>query len=122
MSLFASEETVRLYIKDDEIVDEETDTWVEVLKELPISVAKKLTTLENATVVLNEQGVAEVKLTSLDTLPDYTVLATVIKNWSEPVPVNPQNIARMKHSLLRNLWAKLAEMYKLGGTGGGAEA
>lgn len=115
MSLFASGETVKLYIEGDEVVDKETDTWVEVKKELPISLAEKLNKLRNASVIMREDRIAEIKLDSLDFLPPFDILAKIIVGWSEPVPVNPANIAKMKHSVLRNIWAKLSEMYGLGG-------
>lgn len=115
MGLLASNETVKIYIdpKTGKIADEETELWVEVLKELPVSVAKILQeSFGKPRVEVGEDGKQHIILEDMETLP-IDFLARVIMNWSEKEPVNPQNVAKMRVDIARAIYNKLQEMYAI---------
>ena len=108
--LFANNETVKLFFDDaGKITDNETKNWIEVLKELPFSLHKKLT--EKMSVKMQPDGTIETNLGNLKLDEDF--LKTVIVSWSEPVEVTVDNITKMKASVVEELEAKLMELYGL---------
>lgn len=113
MGLFASNETVKLYIDaKGNVVEKETDTWVEVLKELPVAVAKTLQQSFGKPKVEYKDGEQVVTIEDLETLP-LDFLARVIVGWSEPVKVTPDNIAKLRHDIAKNIYQKLTQMYSI---------
>jgi len=114
MSLFAQEGTVKLYIKDKHVVEEETDTWVETPVELSAyerELALKI--FKNSKIEISEKKRAIVDLATLEAIP-YEFLARVIKSWSEQVPVTVENLRKVESVTLINIWNKLREMYEIG--------
>lgn len=113
MGLFASTDTIRLYITEKGTVTEkETDIWVDVLKELPVSVAKTLQQSFGKPKVEYKDGEQVITIEDLETLP-VDFLARVIVGWSEKEAVTPQNIAKMRHDVARNLYQKLTTIYQI---------
>ncbi|MBB6061885.1 hypothetical protein HNP65_000307 [Thermosipho japonicus] len=116
MSLFASNETVKLYIKDKKVVNKESDTWIEVPKELTAELREEAVTIfQNSKVEVTRDGNAILDLAAVNAVP-YKFLTKVIKSWSESVPVNLENIKKVEATTLLNIWIKLQEMYNLGGS------
>ena len=116
MSLFASQETMKLYIKDKKVVNKETDTWVEVPKELSAELREEaMKVFQSSKVELTKDGNAILDLASINKIP-YDFLAKVIKGWSESVPVSIQNLKKVEAQTLLNIWVKLQELYGLGGS------
>lgn len=115
MSLFASNETIKIYIKDKKVVSKETNEWIEVPKELTAELREEAMSLfKNSKVEVTRDGNAILDLATLNAIP-YKFLVKVIKSWSENVPVNVENIKKVEAITLLNIWIKLQEMYNLGG-------
>lgn len=116
MSLFASSETVKLYIKDKKVVNKESDTWIEVPKELTAELREEaMEIFKSSKIEVTRDGNAVVDFAALNTIP-YKFLTKVIKSWSESVPVNLENMKKIEATTLLNIWNKLQEMYNLGGS------
>lgn len=114
MGLFARTDTIKLYIKGKRIVEEETDTWVEVPVELSAYERElALRVFQNSKIEISEDRRAIVDLSTLEAIP-YEFLARVIKNWSEAVPVTVENLRKVEAVTLLNIWNKLREMYEVG--------
>ncbi|OOC42192.1 hypothetical protein [Thermosipho sp. 1074] len=115
MGLFASNETVKLYIKDKKVVNKETDVWIEVPKELTAELREEAMVLfKNSKVEVTKDGNAILDLATINAIP-YKFLSKVIKSWSENVPVTLENLKKVEATTLLNIWLKLQEMYNLGG-------
>lgn len=115
MSLFASKETVRLYIQDKKVVDTATETWIEVPKELTAELREEaITIFQNSKVEVTREGNAILDLSSINAIP-YKFLAKIIQSWSESVPVTLENVKKVEATTLMNIWLKLQEMYSLVG-------
>ncbi|MGC8821216.1 MAG: hypothetical protein ACP5KD_08860 [Fervidobacterium sp.] len=114
MGLFASNETVRLYVdaKGNITPDKQTDAWFDVLKELPVAVAKTLQQAFGKPRVEYKGDQQVITIEDLETLP-LDFLARVIVGWSEKEPVTPQNIAKLRHDIAKNLYQYLTKMYSI---------
>ena len=117
MSLFVSNETVKLYVKDGKLTEEEVSEWIEVLKEPPAGVVEKaMRAIRPKELLVSRDGSARIKLEDVQEIP-YFYLVEVIKGWSEPVPVTEENLKKIPYSLLKQLWLKIQQMHGLGGEG-----
>lgn len=116
MSLFASNETVKIYIdKNGNISKKETEDWVEVPVEITAELRElALKVLKNSKVEVKRDGNAIVDLGSLSAVP-YDFLVKAIKSWSEAVPITKENLFKLNAKVLENIWRHLQEMYNLGG-------
>jgi len=115
--LFAQSETIRLYLKNKQVTDEQTDTWIEVPKELTAYERElALKVFKNSKIEISEvegRRSAFVDLASLEVIP-YEFLARIIKAWSESVPVTIENLKQVEAITLLNIWQYLRELYALG--------
>lgn len=112
--LFARNDTIKLYIKDKKVVQEEADTWIEVPLELSAyerELALKI--FKNSKIEISQNNTAIVDLATLEAIP-YEFLAKVIKSWSEPVPVTIENIRKVEAVTLQNIWNELRKLYEIG--------
>ena len=116
MSLFASEETVKIYYDDQgNLVETETSNWFEVRKELSqelYDIFRNEMAPKGKMRYVGANPVIEIESTEAPGFP-YGFLAKVIKNWSESVPVTIANLKKVSKKILEQLWEKLLEMYEL---------
>jgi len=112
MSLFATDRTVKIYFEGDKLSQKETDTWFEVLAELPAILDADLRkTFSGAKVVVYDDGKYQMDLSDVQGEIPFHFLVKVIKSWSEEVPVSIDNLKRVKSTLLWKLWAYLQRLY-----------
>ncbi|HEW92296.1 MAG TPA: hypothetical protein ENF81_07120 [Thermotogaceae bacterium] len=112
MSLFATNETVKIYFDGDKLVGKETGVWFEVLKELPAHLDMELRkTFAGAKVVVFEDGSYQMDLSDVQGAIPFKFLAQVIKGWSESVPPTIENLKKVKSSIMWKLWAYLQRLY-----------
>ncbi len=115
MSLFVGEETIKLYIENGRIVEHETQDWVEVIKEPPAGLVEKaVKAIRPNELYVSRDGSARIKLDDVEEIP-YFYLASVIKAWSESVPISPETLQKLPYRLLRAIWMKIQELHGLGG-------
>jgi len=117
MSLFVSDETVKLYVKNGKLVEEESPEWIEVLEEPPAGLVEEaIRAIKPKELFISRNGSARIPLSEMQDIP-YFYLAKVIKAWSEPVPVTEENLKKISYSLLKQIWLKIQQMHGLGGEG-----
>jgi len=112
VSLFATEKTVKVFFDGDKLSKKETDTWFEVLAELPAYLDADLRkTFTGAKVTVMEDGRYQMDLSDLQGELPFNFLTKVIKGWSENAPVNVENLKKVKSSVLWKLWGYLQRLY-----------
>ncbi|RLG91057.1 MAG: hypothetical protein DRO36_05040 [Candidatus Hecatellales archaeon] len=113
MGLFASDRTVKVYFDEQgNVVEQETNDWVEVLAELPYSLHEQY--MKKMKAQMNPDGSYMIELGNLVFEPEF--YNKVIKGWSAEVPVTVENIKKMHARILDNLGTKLRELYGLART------
>jgi len=115
MSLFASNETTKIYLNEKlDVSKEETPIWFEVLKELPYSLKEQANrAMKISRIEQSRNGNMVLDVSNLEEIP-IDFLIKVIKAWSENVPVSKENLKKVKYKALANVWGELVKLYGLG--------
>ena len=112
MGLFAGNKTIRLYVKEDGLTKEQTDSWFEILEELPAHLDMELRKIfADAKVIMKSDGSYEMELSDLQGQIPFKFLTKVIKNWSEEVPITVENLQKVKSTILWDLWNYMQRLY-----------
>ncbi len=113
MGLFVSNKTIKIYFDENGvIVDKETDSWIEVYKELSVAALKKLQGAWKPKIEYKD-GEQIMMFEDVEVLP-VDFLAEVIVRWSEKDPPTVENIKnKLRHDVAQNLYNKLNELYSL---------